>query len=208
MMQPSTLKPTAEAVPGGSRPAVLIVDDDPVITTLLAAMVSAAGYAAHTAANGVEAWAAFQRAPASVVISDWLMPELDGMELCRRVRARPDEPYVYFILITASGGKQQYAAGMEAGADDFIFKPLDLDELRARLRVAERILGLRRELRRLEGLLPICSYCKRIHDASGTWSSLEEYVERHTEAQFSHGICEECFQSVVQPQLDRMAGPT
>lgn len=192
----------ALANPAGQRIPILIVDDDPVLTMMLGAMLSAAGYSIRVAADGKEAVEALQHFPASVVISDWHMPEIDGLELCRRIRAQGNKPYVYFILITANGGKQQYASGMDAGADDFITKPVDLDELRARLHVAERILGLRQEVQRLEGLLPICSYCKRIHDESGKWDSLEEYVETHSAAQFSHGICEDCYAKVIQPQLD------
>jgi DNA-binding response OmpR family regulator len=94
------------------------------------------------------------------------MPEVDGPELCRRLRARATDRYSYFLLITATGGKQRYLEGMEAGADDFITKPIDIDELRARLKAAERILGLRKHVQQLEGLLPICAYCKRIRDAA------------------------------------------
>lgn len=185
-------------------PTALVVDDDPVVSATLKAVVGKAGYTVRVARDGAEAWEALQQAPASVVISDWYMPVMDGLELCRRVRARPDEGYVYFILITAMGGKEQYDRGMEAGADDFITKPLNLDELRARLRVAARILGLRRELKRLEGLLPICSYCKRIQDDRGEWNSLEVYITQRSDARFSHGICERCYETVVQPQLDAM----
>ena len=192
--------------------SVLIVDDDRVTTVTLSALLAAAGYAVRTAANGREAWDLLTQAPAQVVISDWHMPEMDGLELCRRVRGHASEPdrgspYTYFILITAYGGKQQYMLGMEAGADDFITKPLDFDELRARLRAAERILGLRQQLRQLEGLLPICSYCKRIKDDGGHWESLERYVAHRSDAQFSHGICEQCYQTVVSPDLDRLATP-
>ncbi len=92
---------------------------------------------------------------------------------------------------------------MDSGVDDFITKPLDPDELKARLRVAERILGLREELHALEGLLPICSYCKRIRNDQDQWSSLERYIERRSKAEFSHGICPECYRKYVEPQLNR-----
>jgi DNA-binding response OmpR family regulator len=184
--------------------AVLVADDDPVARTQLGALVGAAGFAVTAVADGREAWDALQVARFPVVIADWYMPELDGPELCRRLRARRDAPYVYFILVTARGGKAQYLAGMDAGADDFITKPVDPDELRARLAVAVRILGLRRELQQLEGLLPICAYCKRIRDDQERWTSLETYIERRSDAQFSHGICPDCYAKHVQPQLDRL----
>lgn len=184
--------------------SVLIVDDDPVTCAMLNALLTGAGYAVSTAANGRDAWELLQQTRIPVVISDWYMPEVDGVELCRRLRARPGGHYVYFILITSHGGKRQYLTGMEAGADDFITKPVDPDELRARIGVAERILGLRRDLQRLEQLLPICSYCRRIRDDAGEWETLEVYVEKREEAQFSHGICADCFASIVQPQLDEL----
>src|SRR5436305_13309285 len=144
---------------------VLVVDDDAVSSSQRGALAKAAGYDVQTVPNGRQAWELLQLARVPIVISDWYMPEMDGPELCRRIRARTREPYAYFILVTARGGKQQYLAGMEAGADDFIAKPVDPDELRARPQVAERILGPRQETETLEGLLPICSYCTRIpHD--------------------------------------------
>jgi phosphoserine phosphatase RsbU/P len=185
-----------------SQVAVLVVDDDPVSSAQLSALAKAAGYSAHAVQNGREAWDALQLARYRVVISDWYMPELDGVELCRRVRARRNQPYVYFILVTSRGGKQQYLTAMQAGADDFIAKPVDPDELQARLGVAERILGLRRELEQLEGLLPICSYCKRIRNEREEWESLESYIEQRFETSFTHSICPDCYTKHVQPQLD------
>src|SRR4029077_9256598 len=126
---------------------VLVVDDDPVSGGQLSAVAQAAGYSVRVVYNGREAWDALQLARYRVVISDWYMPELDGVELCRRVRARRNEPYIYFILVTSRGGKQQYLTGMQAGADDFIAKPVDPDELQARLGVAERIPRFWREVR-------------------------------------------------------------
>src|ERR1043166_4287485 len=157
---------------------VLVVDDDAVSSSQLGALARAAGYEVKTAHNGREAWELLQL-------------------------ARIPEPYIYFILVTARGGKQQYLAGMEAGADDFIAKPFDPDELRARLKVAERILGLRKELEQLEVLLPICSYCKRIRNDNEEWQPLERYIEIHFERLVTHSICPECYVRHVQPQLDR-----
>src|SRR3989475_3874382 len=185
---------------------VLVVDDDAVSSSQLGALAKAAGYDVKTATDGREAWELLQLARVPIVISDGYMPERDGRELCRRIRARTREPYVYFIMVTARGGKQQYLAGMEAGADDFIAKPFDPDELRARLTVAERILGLRKELEQLEVLLPICSYCKRIRNDRDEWKSLEDYIEQHFATQFSHSICPDCYVKYVQPQLDQREG--
>ena len=181
---------------------VLVADDDGVASAQFAAVAQAAGYDVKTVRNGREAWELLQLARVPIVISDWYMPEMDGPELCRRIRARTGEPYVYFILVTVRGGKQQYLAGMDAGADDFIAKPVDPDELRARLTVAERILGLRKELQQLEILLPICSYCKRIRNDKEEWETLETYIETHFERMLTHSICPDCYTKYVQPQLD------
>lgn len=196
----AVVAPATEAI------SVLIVDDDPVTCATLRALLTGSGYTVSIAGNGREAWELLQTTRFPVVVSDWYMPEVDGVELCRRLRSGPQDQYVYFILITSHGGKQQYLTGMEAGADDFITKPVDPDELRARIRVAERILGLRRHVQHLEKLLPICSYCRRIRDDVGHWDSLEVYIEKRAEAQFSHGICADCYANVVQPQLDQLGG--
>lgn len=181
---------------------VLIAEDEPVTQLQLTAALKGMGHEVTVAADGQEAWADMQLGQFTVVISDWQMPEMDGPELCRKLRARGGDHYTYFILVTATGGKQRYLEGMDAGADDFITKPLDMEELRARLRVAERILGLRRHVQQLEGLLPICTYCKRIRDTSEAWESIERYVEARSEAQFSHGYCPECYEKHVRPQIE------
>ena len=185
---------------------LLLAEDDAVARMTLAAVLRGLGYEVTEAEHGGEAWANLQLGHFPVVISDWQMPEVSGPELCRRIRARTDERYTYFLLVTATGGKQRYLEGMEAGADDFITKPVDMEELRARLKVADRILGLRRHVQHLEGLLPICAYCKRIRDAAEQWESIERYVEARSEAQFSHGYCPECYEKHVRPQVEGGGG--
>jgi len=119
---------------------VLIAEDDRDSRELLAWILEKLGYQVVSTENGQQAWEGYCRGQFQVVISDLLMPDVDGLELCRRIRAAKQSHYTYIILLTALIGKKQYLEGMEAGADDFMTKPFDADELRARLRVAERIL--------------------------------------------------------------------
>src|SRR5215467_13562736 len=124
---------------------VLIAEDDRDSRELLAWMLQKLGYQVVAAANGKEAWDAFRKGRFRIVISDVLMPEIDGLELCRRIRQHKQSKYTYVIIITALIGKKDYLGGMEAGADDFVTKPFDPDELKARLRVAERIISFQEQ---------------------------------------------------------------
>lgn len=180
---------------------ILLVEDEAVSRDALRAIMAAQGHEVVTADGGVEAWGRWQLTGYRVVVADWIMPELDGLELCRRIRASPGRPYTYFLLETIRSGTASFLEAMAAGADDFISKPVVPEELVARLKVAERILGLREELHALEGLLPICSYCRRLRDEDGRWMSIEQYLEPRSAAQFSHGICPECFARHVEPHL-------
>jgi len=180
---------------------ILLAEDEDVSRAMLGALLKGAGHKVTAVANGADAWDAWLLAEHRVVISDWMMPQVDGLELCRRVRARRARHYTYIILLTARSGTDDYLTAMEAGVDDFVTKPPVPSELKARLGVAERILGLRAELMLLEGLLPVCSYCKRLRNDQNEWSSLEGYVEKRSNAQFSHGICPDCYAKHVEPQL-------
>jgi len=170
---------------------------------LLAAALGTLGHEVTAVGDGREAWGAFQRSPFPVVVSDWLMPGLDGLELCRRIREADRTRYTYVILLTALTDPAHYREGMAAGADDFLTKPADVDALRIRLRVAQRIVGLQDRVRRLEGLLPICAYCKRIRDQGQAWVRVEDYVEMRSDARFTHGICPDCRDTVVRDELER-----
>ena len=181
--------------------SILLAEDDLVTRSTLAAVLSAQGHDVTAVENGSQAWGVWVLAAPRLVVADWLMPEMDGLELCRRIRATPERPYTYFILQTVRQGRDSYLEAMDAGVDDFITKPVGAPELTARLRVAERILGLREELLALEGLLSVCSYCKRMRNAKGEWGSLERYIEQHSKAEFTDGVCPECYAKHLKPQL-------
>ena len=124
---------------------VLIAEDDRDSRELLGWLLHKLGYQVVAAANGKEAWDAFRKGRFRFVITDALMPEIDGFELCRRIRTHKQSKYTYVLMITALIGKKDYLEGMEAGADDFVTKPFDPDELKARLRVAERIISFQEQ---------------------------------------------------------------
>ena len=133
---------TASLPPNSRRMEILVADDDAITRLMLASALRKLGHNVQEAENGEQAWELWQRERQPLIISDWMMPDVDGLELCRRVRARPSANFTYVILLTACSGKANYLAAMEACVDDFVAKPFDKDQLAARGRVAERILGL------------------------------------------------------------------
>ncbi len=167
------------------------------------------GHDVRLASDGEEAWTILQQEPVRVVVSDWSMPQMDGLSLCRKIRATVGAEYTYFILLTArdaTGENQQAAA--DAGVDDFLTKPLDFDELWNRLRVAERILRYATQVRQLEELMPICSYCKKVRDDKNYWQQIEGYINERTGSEFSHSICPDCYKRVVIPQIEELKKTT
>ena len=186
---------------------ILIVEDQADSREALRVLLELDGHEVTTARNGREGWQAFQFGHFPVVLSDWVMPEMDGLELCRRIRAADRPSYPYIILVSALKGKSSYLQGMSAGADDFVAKPYDADELKTRLIVAERIIGIQDRVKHLEGILPTCMYCKKIRDEQNHWVGIESYISKHSHASFSHGVCPACYKAVVQPDLDRIHRP-
>jgi sigma-B regulation protein RsbU (phosphoserine phosphatase) len=182
---------------------ILVAEDDVDTRDFLVLMLEKAGHKVKAVPDGVQAWEALRQDPCPLLLSDCMMPGMDGFELCRRVRSAPRR-YTYIILLTAFGGRDNYLKGMEAGADDFLTKPCDFDELKARLRVADRILNLQHEVQQLTGLLPICAYCKKIRQAESEWVSIETFVSRRTDASFSHTVCPGCYEVQLRPELERV----
>ncbi len=173
---------------------ILIAEDDPVSAKILQFTLENAGHSVLVAATGREAWELFDKEPVRVIISDWMMPDMDGLELCAKVRGRKKTDYTYFILLTAiHTGRENLRKAMDAGVDDFLTKPLDREAVIMRLRVAERIIEFGTQIRLLKELIPICMYCKKIRDDSNYWQAVESYIAHYTGSSFSHGICPDCF---------------
>ena len=177
---------------------ILIAEDDPVSAEILRFTLEHFGHEVVVAMSGAEAWEKFNAEPVRVIVSDWMMPGLDGLQLCHKVRARPQTDYTYFILLTAiNTGRDNLRQAMDAGIDDFLAKPLDREAILMRLRVAERILEFTTQIRVLKELIPICMYCKRVRDDSNYWDQVENYIHEHTGSNFSHGICPPCFDKQI-----------
>lgn len=188
---------------------ILAVEDDPVALAVLKRALRKLGHEVVAVKDGHAALEYLASDPVRVVVSDWLMPEVDGLELCRRVRSRLGSDYVYFILLTGQQpSEDNQREAIEAGVDDFLQKPLQMQEIWMRLRVAERIVHFATQVRQLEQFLPICGYCKKIRDDSNYWQQIESYINARTGTDFSHSICPDCYDKVVQPQLDALRHQT
>ena len=199
---------------GGARVSILIVDDTPEIRSMLSVILESAGYQDLLfAASAAEAFerlgmngAGASPVDVDVVLMDIVMPDLDGVEACRRIKAVERFRDTPIIMVTAMSEAGFLEAAFAAGAVDYLAKPVNALELLARLRSA---LKLKREMDRrkarereleqalrevkvLQGLLPICSHCKKIRDEQGRWHMVESYIREHSKAEFSHGICPEC----------------
>jgi phosphoserine phosphatase RsbU/P len=167
--------------------------------------------------DGRAAWEVLEREDApKLAILDWMMPEMDGLDVCRQVRALDRPEPTYLILLTAKDQVGDIVEGLDSGANDYLIKPYDSRELQSRLRVGERMVALQHDLverirelqyamskiHELQELVPICSYCKKIRDDGNYWQQLESYISTRTGVQFSHGVCPQCYQKVIA-ELER-----
>lgn len=195
---------------------VLVAEDDRISRRTVVSALTRGGNKVVEAEDGVQAWEILQDPNAPrLAILDWMMPGLDGLQLCRDLKGASDGKTRYLILVTSKAERQDVVKGLEAGADDYLVKPFDAEELRARVRVGFRVLDLQEKLahrvdeleqaicqiKQLQGLLPICSYCKKIRDDGNYWQQVEEYLGQHSEMKFSHGICPMCYEKEMVPQL-------
>ena len=198
---------------------ILIAEDSLVARRLLESTLRRWGHEVVATADGSEAWQAMQASGAPpLAIVDWVMPGMEGPELCRRVRQTPEISSLYLILLTAKGTPEEIVIGLATGADDYLVKPFNPEELRARVEAGRRIVELQQSLadriheleaalsqvKSLSGLLPICVYCKKIRDDKNYWQEVEGYITTHSETQFSHGICQGCYEKCVKPELEQL----
>jgi len=201
---------------------VLVADDDRIAAAVLAQTLSRWEFDVTVVADGAEAWRHLEGASApTLAVLDRMMPGLDGAEVCRRVRRDLPNANMYLVLLTSLGSGQDVVSGLDAGADDYVTKPFDVDELRARINVGVRVVSLQEKLsqrvlelqaalanvKQLHGLLPICSYCKRIRGDDQYWQQVESYVAARSDAQFSHGICPPCYEKLeveIEEQRKKM----
>jgi sigma-B regulation protein RsbU (phosphoserine phosphatase) len=191
---------------------ILIAEDDLVSRTVLTRMLTNWGHEVITTVDGRNACEILERDDApKLAILDWMMPEMDGLDVCRRVRALDRSEPTYLILLTAKDQIGDIVEGLDSGANDYVIKPYDWRELKSRLRVGERMVELQHDLagrihelqyamakiHELQELLPICSYCKRIRDDGNYWQQVENYISSRTGVTFSHGVCPECYAKVI-----------
>ena len=202
---------------------ILIADDNVTNRKLVRASLKAESYDLVEAENGKDALAVLEKATGPIVgLIDWEMPGIDGIEVCRRSRLKKDGPPLFLILLTMRDTQQDIVTGLQSGANDYVTKPFDYTELRARVNIGVQLVTLQQELinqakelaktlaeiKQLSGLLPICSYCKKIRDDQNYWEQVESYVGKHSEARFSHGICPDCYEKHIRPQLDQLRATT
>jgi DNA-binding response OmpR family regulator len=198
---------------------ILVAEDDAVTRKLLESTLSRLRLDVIAVADGNAAWNALETLKGAdapeLALLDWMMPGLEGIQILRRLRTTPGFELLYVILLTSRTDKEDVAYGLAAGANDYIAKPFDPSELEARVRVGERMVKLQRSLaarvaelevalahvQRLQGLLPICSYCKKVRNETNYWEQVDSYLTSHSDVQLTHGICPQCMETMMK-QLD------
>lgn len=194
---------------------ILIVDDLPRNLQVLAVLLDKAGYRVSMAMDGAQALAMVGREPPDLILLDVMMPGLDGLEVCRRLKADDATREIPVIFLTAKAELEDLQEGFKIGAVDYLTKPFRGGELLARVAThvsLRQALVRERELRRsleeslaqvrtLSGLLPICAKCKKIRDDNGYWNQIETYLSAHAPVDFTHGICPECSREMY-PEME------
>jgi len=198
---------------------VLVADDEPVSRTVVSAMLKKAGYPVILANDGEQAWKKLDAADSpSLALLDWEMPGLQGPEVVQRIRSRATQTPTYVILLTSRDSSADIVQGLRAGADDYVTKPANEDELIARVNVGARVVQLQLALedrvrsleealanvRALQTLLPMCAYCKSIRNDQNYWEKVETYFSQHSNVSFTHSYCPNCYEKFVRPELEAL----
>lgn len=188
---------------------ILLAEDDRVSQALCRGVLESFGYDVSVAGDGLEALRMHAVEPFHLVLTDWMMPGLDGLELTRSIRQADAKFYTYIILLTANTGQRKtYLEAMHAGVDDFLPKPLDPVELEVRLRVAKRILEASSRIGSLERVLTICAYTKQIDFPEEGWQTIETFLRRHLGITLTHGVEPGYYEKVIRPELEAIKAKT
>ena len=198
---------------------VLVADDEPVSRTVVGAMLKKAGYPVLYATDGEQAWQQLdsEHAP-SLALLDWEMPGMQGPEVVERLRNRASQVPTYVILLTSRDSSADIVRGLHAGADDYVTKPANEDELIARVNVGARVVQLQIALadrvrsleealanvKALQTLLPMCAYCKSVRNDQNYWEKVETYFTQHSNVSFTHSYCPNCYERFVRPELEAL----
>jgi DNA-binding response OmpR family regulator len=198
---------------------VLIADDHRENRALLQALLRGESYQTIEARNGEEALAELTKATEPIVaLLDWQMPKMEGLDVCAAARRLPNPPPMFLFLVTVRDSKDDIVAGLRSGANDYITKPFHKDEMLARIKIGAQMVQLQQSLldrvreladalarvKQLSGLLPICGFCKKVRNDRDYWQQVEEYISSHSEVKFSHGVCPDCYENLLKPQLEQM----
>lgn len=202
-----------------NKPVILIVDDVPENVQILGALLSES-YSTFFALDGNEALEQAEILEPDLILLDVMMPVMDGYEVCSRLKNNEKFRDTPIIFITALDLPEEESAGLKLGAADYITKPFNPDLVLLRIRnhlqlkfqrdlLIARAAEMEEAMARikvLSGIIPICSSCKKIRDDAGYWQQVEEYISKHSEAEFSHGICNDCVKKLYPEYYDVLTG--
>jgi DNA-binding response OmpR family regulator len=184
------------------RPLILVVEDALWDRELLVTVLEREGYEVAQAAGGAQALDLAVRGKPDLILLDVLLPDLDGLAVCRELKADPATLAIPVIFLTGQSESGQILAGFEAGAVDYVTKPFRVLEMLARVHVHVELRRVQQEVKTLRGILPTCAKCRKIRDEHGDWHPMEVYIAKRTDAMFSHGFCPECI-PLLFPELDQ-----
>jgi DNA-binding response OmpR family regulator len=188
-----------------SKDSILVVDDQPANLKVLLSFLQAHHFQIYIATSGFRALTILSRVSPDLILLDVMMPDIDGFETCRRIKKNESRKQIPVVFMTALDSVEDKIAGFAAGGVDYITKPFQQVEVLARIKthikLRKRELELElalTEIKTLTGILPICSYCKKIRSDEGYWQQVEEYISQHSKAMFSHGLCPDCYQKELE----------
>lgn len=194
-----------------AKDAILVVDDQPTNLKVLLSFLQTHNFQIYIADSGERALSILSKVCPDIVLLDVMMPDMDGFETCRRIKADTRVSNIPVVFMTALDSVEDKVAGFAAGGVDYITKPFQQIEVLARIRTHIMLRKRERqleqalaEIKTLSGILPICAYCKQIRNDQGYWQQVEDYISQHSQAMFSHGICPNCYKKEMDSFLAMM----